>query len=134
MPSGFAEIVGKDLSLSDFEIAVIRKSGIRNAEELDALVRAYPSLNKLGLPIPRLSNYATQRLGNRYAATVAQLAKGQIRTAMSRGAKPPSGTPWDVGAAVPVPTASGTGATGAPPPTPPTGRINLHVPGWTIRD
>lgn len=133
MPSDFADVVGKELSLEDIEVAIIRKAGVRTAEELDSLVRTFPSLSMSGLQLPRVTAYTGPRTSGRYAAATA-LAAGRTRAATPRGAKPPPGTRWGAGAAVPMPTGGRAGSSGAPPAPPPPGRIDLRRSAWPIRD
>lgn len=122
----FAQIAG----LRGEERNLLAAAGVRSYDEVDSLVRAFPSLARAGLRLSVVSNAAAHRVSAAYAAAAS--ADSERPEQPVAGAHAPDGTSFGNGAMVPVPTggiasaASTAGGGGS--------YIDLRPPNWPVRD
>lgn len=133
MVEDFVAHLEETVELRPEEASVLRASGVRSYDGLDALTRCYPSIHTLGVRVPWLSSLASRRLSARYRAEAAAMSDGRpIRRAnATSGAKHPNGARWPPGAIVPKPvrvarSSAARVATLAP--------IDLRRANWPVRD
>jgi hypothetical protein len=131
MVSNFVREMSADLDLTAREAAILAAVDVRTHDDLDSLVRAYPSISALGVRLPVLSNAASRHLSARYSAAVYGSSAASNRQASTEhGAIHPQNAPCAPGAHAPVP--AGLPPTGSPPST--RSSIDLRCPNWSIRD
>jgi hypothetical protein len=130
MPS-FIEEVAQQNHLIPSEIAVLRSVGVRSYEDIDSLLRCFPSIYKAGVRVPLLSNISAKRVGAAFAQLSAAVVDQSRRPMLATGALSPDGAHWKIGSTVPIP------ALVPPPPPPGTGAggvIDLRASNWQVRD
>jgi hypothetical protein len=99
--NAFVARLNEEIGLLPEEEMVLSGAGIRSYEELDSLVRTFPTVAQVGVRVPRLSNLAHQRVNAAYSASVAAMASAPP-VATNCGALHPPSAPWAPGAAVPT--------------------------------
>lgn len=134
MSTDFVEIITKRHNLSPIESAVLRSVGVRSYEDVDSLIRSFPSIHKAGVRIPLLSSVSAPHIGAHFAALAANVAVPQRRPMVATGAVYPSGAQWAIGTSVPTPSAAA--AAPSPPPAGQItgGRIDLRFQNWRVRN
>src|SRR5262249_6111999 len=133
MPDGFVEIIAKEFSLKPQEYAVLQAAGVRSFEDIHSLVKCFPSIEKAGVNLPRLSNLAIQRTARAFARYSVEVSRPEMVRRLSHGAAHPPDAQWALNTQVPLPAATG----GAPPPpsaAPPAAAIDVRLKNWPIRD
>jgi hypothetical protein len=98
MSSEFIAAISRDAALTPVEITVLDYVGVRSVEEVDALVRYFPSLTYAGLRVHHISSVTAQMMSavSRAAARAAMTGPPPV----SLGANPPPGTPTTPGSTV----------------------------------
>jgi Papain family cysteine protease len=133
--SDFVERISQQLGLLPIEIAVLRSSGVQSFEDIDSLLRNFPSIENAGVRVPRLSSAVVRQTGAHFSALAANISKPLTRPVLGFGAAHPKGAQSAPGTRVPIPPAS---AGSAPPPPPPgasaAGKIDLRPPNWRVRN
>jgi hypothetical protein len=112
--------------LTQVEEDVLRQVGVRSNEDVDSLVKNFPSIVETGVRLPVISNAVAQHLSAAYTSVAEEIATQPPPIGL--GANPPPGAPTTLGSAV--------GAAPSPPFVPPTGPtpIDLRVLPWPVRD
>src|SRR5712691_8897812 len=134
--SDFVATIAKLHNLLPIETAVLRSAGVRTYEDVDSLIRGFPSISKAGVRVPLLSSLSAPHIGAHFAALAANVAVPSRRPMVAKGAVHPSGAQWSIGTSVPIPSP----AAAAPPPPPPlagllTGsKIDLRLQNWRVRN
>lgn len=127
MASFFVQKLARDASLSDFEIAVLRAVDVRSPEDVDSLLKTFPSLATKAFRVPVVSNAVFTQLSAAYVASAG--APGATHPPVAFGAEAPSGAAVTVGSVVGVPSRA------APAPSAPTlGALDLRPGPWPVRN
>lgn len=112
--------------LTQIEEDVLRQSGVRSNEDVDSLVKNFPSIVEAGVRLPVMSNAAAQHLSAAYSSVADRITSEP--PSIGLGANPPPGASTTLGNVV--------GSAPPPPFIPPTGPtpIDLRVLPWPVRD
>jgi hypothetical protein len=133
--SDFVEKISQQFGLLPIEIAVLRSSGVQSFEDIDSLLRNFPSIAKAGVRVPQLSSAMARQTGAHFTALATNIAKPLTRPIVARGAAYPQNAQCTPGTLVPIPPPT---AASAPPPPPPgagaAGSIDVRPPGWRVRN
>jgi papain like protease len=130
---GFVEAVVKELSLNAQEYAVLRAAGDRSFDDIHSLLRCFPSIEKAGVRLPKLSAFALQRTANGFAQYSVEVSRPEMVRRLSHGAAHPPNARWALNTQVPLPAAAG-GASPPPSAAPPATVIDMRPKNWPIRD
>jgi Papain family cysteine protease len=124
-------VLRDSVSLSPSEEAVLRAAGVRSFEDVDSLLRYFPSITKAGVRRRDISASISMRLNHVYAGASPQ-GSNPVWPPVAYGAEQPPGVSWAIGAEVPIPPI-GSGPSGGTA-LPPSGKIDLRFPLWPIRN
>lgn len=130
MTSQYLQSLRHDAGLSDKERHLLAAVGVRAAEDVDSLLRTFPSIARLGVRLPQLSNAVFQNLAAAYV-TASGAAAPSFPTVTFDAKAPPGAAVTEgsvVGAPAPAPAAF---AAAVPPPL---AAIDLRSPGWPVRN
>jgi Papain family cysteine protease len=113
-------------NLSPVETEILEQAGVRSNEDVDSLVRTFPSIVNAGVRLSDVSNAAAMHLSAAYSAVASNVASAPPPVGF--GANPPPGSSTTPGTTV-----------GAPPPPPSkappaSASIDLRVSPWPVRD
>lgn len=108
MTNQFIQDLAQRVQLTDQEIAVLDAAGVRTPEDIDSLVKMFPSLGNAGIRLPDISSAVTEQLNSSYASLASNTDVTQVELPL--GALPPSETEIPIGLEVPMPAALGSGA------------------------
>jgi hypothetical protein len=114
----FIDSLAGEAALNETERRVAFAAGVRSPEDLDSLLRAFPSIARLGVRIPNVSNAIAMRLSAAYRSSAA--AAGERPGLVGYGASAPEGAYFAPGREAPAPTEP-------PPPGP-------DLPAETVHD
>ena len=86
MASTFTEQLASSANLNDVERRVLDQAGVRSADDVDGLLRSFPSLVNMGVRMDIVSNAVAQQISAAYAAISSEVRarpprvdSGQIR-------------------------------------------------------
>jgi Papain family cysteine protease len=127
MANTFLDRFQNEANLTGREADVLRQVGVRSAEDVDSLVKNFPSIVDVGVRLNVVSNAAAQHLSSAYSSVAASV--GTQSPQIGLGANPPPNTP----------VTGGTVVGSAPPPLfgiplAPTTSIDLRVLPWPVRN
>lgn len=128
MAENFISTLDAEVGLSEQEKLVLKSVGVRNYEDLHALVQAFPSIVQLDIGLPKLSNAAFTRVSEGFA-TFSEKAEEE-RENVSFGALPPVETPITPGAIVGMPGPIRKMVAFGPEQQ----AIDLRIPNWPVRN
>src|SRR4051812_15308972 len=114
MASSFLSQFSISNQLHEPETALLAAADVRSPEDVDSLVRGFPSLASAGIRLPVVSNAAKQ-MAMSAAYSVATGPGAPPLPPVAFGAAPPPGVAFTIGAAVGLPTQ----LLGPPPVLPP---------------
>lgn len=129
----FVDMLGNELGLADSERNILNAIDVRTFEDLHSVTQAFPSLAKIGLQLPRLSNKAYLNLGEGFVAFAENAEEEKREVAM--GALPPPDAAMTINATVGLPpenlplveaVAEVVGAAAS--------AIDLRLNDWPVRD
>lgn len=127
MALAFVERFVRDAGLTSVEADVLRQAGVRSNEDVDSLVRSFPSIFDVGVRLNVVSNAAAQHLSASYTSLAQTI--GAQPPSVGLGANPPPGAPVSPGSVVGLPPPPPFGPpSGAPTP------IDLRNLPWPVRD
>lgn len=126
MASDFVKSFAAEEKLTEEEVQVLEAANVRTPEDVDSLVRGFPSITALGLRLPLISNAVATQVSAAYTSIGAAMAARPPQVAL--GAAPPPGVPYGLQSAAGLPPA----APGASPPS--AAAIDLRLPLWPVRD
>jgi hypothetical protein len=127
MTTEFLTRFADEEKLSEDERSIFDYIGVRSPEDVESLVKSFPSIVELGVRAHIVSNAAVLQMVDKTYAGIASSVRAKPPTA-PLGAEAPPGAPTSPGSAV-----------GKPPPTPfvpptPASSIDLRLGAWPIRN
>ncbi len=129
----FVDTLSQQQQLTPVEVAILRSAGVRSVQDVDSLVRNFPSLHTVGMRIALLSAAVMPRLSVPFAALATSIAAVRAQRHLSRGAVHPPGARWARGMSVPMPPLAAAIAQAAAPAGL-AGAIDLRVASWPVRN
>jgi hypothetical protein len=132
MPTSFLGEVRSRISLTDMAERVLTSIDVRSWEDIHSLAAAFPSLSRVDLALPTLSNAAVLAMG--LGAASASIERSHQRSPIKLGAAAPPNALFTLNArvGVPPPTTGPVPAAGPPPGGQPP--IDLRRPNWPVRN
>ena len=127
MLTEFLTRFAREENLTEVETNFLDYIGVRSPEDIDSLLRGFPSISEAGVRVNVLSNAAALHMSNPAYATVAASVTAHPPP-VSLGAQAPPGAPTSLGSTV-----------GAPPPLPfaapptPSTPIDLRLSTWALK-
>ena len=113
-------------SLDENSAGILDQIDVRSSDDLDSLVRAFPSIGDVGIQVSRLSSIAAMQVTPAYRSMTS--ATGGAPPPFGFGARPPPfvSTPPGTIVGVAPPRAA------APPPTGP--NLDIRLTNWPVKD
>src|SRR5277367_6732867 len=95
MASDFLRIFAKENNLNSDEKNVLEQADVRSNEDVDSLVRTFPSIAKAGVRLAHVSNAAAMHLSAAYSTIASAIASAP--PVVEYGANAPPGSPTTPG-------------------------------------
>lgn len=131
MASPFVSALATQLQLTENEKNILAAADVKSPEDVDSLVRAFPSIARFGLRVPLISDAVARSLKPSYIEMAQRLARQ--RPTVGMGAMPPMNARFPSGTSIGMPP-------NVPPLTPPVGSgpsapIDLRpAHSWPVRN